>query len=235
MSKNNYSLRFNPLTPETLTKLHGRGEQVLFWQGTFQREKWHNCAFLNCRFEDINFLANTISGISFFQCFLKNVSFAGSVLRGILFNEATLEEVDFRACDLQGVSFYKARLVNCTFSESQFTFVDFSGAELINCAFNKTNLQSVNLDNCELIHCTYNHQTKLNWTKSVAETKGLVFKPSHLTLVSDSVKSLAPVIPFPTPKSPTPAVQPPATPAQVINLVDYFAPKPPHGDGPKIA
>lgn len=69
--KNQYPVKINPITPDALERLHGRGEGVLFWQGDFKAENWGNCSFYHCRFEDISFINNLMQGISFLVLFLK--------------------------------------------------------------------------------------------------------------------------------------------------------------------
>ncbi len=238
MAKNDYSIKISPLTPQELEKLGGRGEGVLFWQGTFKDEDWKNCSFYHCRFEDVSFLHNLMQGINFFSNVFKNVSFKGCALSGVMFNCALLEDVDFTEADLSGVSFHKARLINCNFTKAQLEGINFHGATLLNCNFNAVDLSQVNLFQVDsLSGTTFNQLSKLPFSNMEAKVKGMVYKPTHLQVVPNgNVPPQAEVIPLPVKKKTVPVTQEESkTPGQVINLVDYFSPKPTGDDGPRIA
>jgi hypothetical protein len=242
MSKNQYPIKISPLTPEKLEALHGRAEEVLFWQGEFINESWHNCSFYHCRFEDVKFFGNLMQAMSFFSCILKNVSFERTGLSGIGFNCSVLEEVNFKGSDLNGLNFFQARLQNCNFTGCEMEGVNFDQAELIGCDFSKVDLRGVNLKAARSMQgCTYNHQTKLSLTNQEAQALGMIYLSTHLQIVSDLAPmqpTLAAVIPFPVkaPMRPVAAVREESVAiGQVINLVDYKQPKATGDDGPWIA
>lgn len=245
MSKNEYPIKISPLTPEKLEAMHGRGEEVLFWQGELMNESWHNCAFYHCRFEDIKFFGNLMQAMSFFSCVLKNVSLERSGLSGIAFNCSILEDVNFSGSDLNGLNFFQARLKNCNFTGCEMEGINLEQVELINCDFSKVDLRGVNLKTARSLQgCTYNYQTKLPLTKAEATALGMIYLSNHLQIVKESepVMPTAAIIPFPTKTPIRPAaIATPAEPATVngsgtvVNLVDYKKPKKTGDDGPWIA
>jgi hypothetical protein len=233
----NYPHKVSPLTPEALEKLHGRGDEVLFWQGKFNKENWSNCAFYHCRFEDVEFYQNLMQGISFFGTVFKNTSFAGSCLFGVMFNCGVIEDCDFSSCDLSGVNFFKTKIFNCDFRKSELEGVNFHSAQVISCDFSGVDLTDSNIYAADSLDgCIFNQLTKLPFNKQVALSKGMVYKPSHLKVVSDEVVPVeAQVIRLQDYQKPSIKNKEVGSPAQIINLVDYFNPKPTGDDGPKIA
>lgn len=238
MSKNEYPIKISPLTPQKLESLHGRGEEVLFWQGELINEHWRNCAFSHCRFEDIKFFGNLMQSMSFFACVLVNLSFERSGLSAISFNNSILDNINFKGCDLSGVNFYKAHLKDCDFTGSEVAGLNLEGATLINCDFSKVDLREVNLFAAQSLQgSTYNHQTQLPFSKKEATRLGMVYLPNHLQVVKEDYEPtpVAQVINFPASKTITPS-QKPAGVGEVINLVDYFKTKAVgDDDGPKLA
>lgn len=238
MSKKEYPIKISPLTPEKLEAMHGRGEEVFFWQGELINENWHNCAFYQCRFEDIKFFGNLMQAMSFFGCVLKDVAMERSGLSGIAFNCSILENVNFKGSDLNGLNFFQARLKNCNFTGCEMEGINLEQAELINCDFSKVDLRGVNLKNARSLKgCTYNYQTKLPVTKAEAMALGMVYLSTHLQIVKeeDTLSPSAIIIPFPT-KAPvrpeSPEQESAVSGGMVINMVDYKKPKLTGDDGP---
>lgn len=237
--KNQYPVKINPITPDALERLHGRGEGVLFWQGEFKAENWGNCSFYHCRFEDISFINNLMQGISFFGSVFKHVSFESSCLSGVQFNCGVLEQVNFKNADLSGVNLFRAKLFQCNFTKADMTGVCFQEADFTECDFRGVDLSNGAIMAANsLMGCLYDHTTQLPFSKSEAASRGMVYKASHLKVVSEDLESqsVAEVIDFSKFKKPTTSIEPKTVGGEVIQMVDYFKPKTTNGDdGPRIA
>jgi len=121
--------------PEEEIRLKIRNKRFLNETALNQYVKWNALSLINfvdCRFEEIDFLGRAIN-----VCKFKNSEF---------------NDFNFRKCQ-----FAKCTFENCRIVKSDLTRVEFRNCNFINCEFLQSDLAASDFWNCEFSETTFKH------------------------------------------------------------------------------
>jgi len=125
--------------PEEEIRLEIRNETFLNETSLNQYLKWNALSLINfvdCRFEEIDFLGKSIN-----VCKFKNSEFNYFSFRKCQFAKCTFENCRIVKSDLTRVEFRNCNFINCEFLQS-----DFAASDFWNCEFSETTFKHSNLN-----------------------------------------------------------------------------------------
>ena len=131
--------------PEEEIRFKIRNTRFLNETALNQYVKWNALSLINfvdCRFEEIDFL-----GISINLCKFKNSEFNYFSFRKCQFAKCTFENCQIVKSDLTRVEFRNCNFINCEFRESDLTASDFWNCEFTETTFKHTNLNFIIVQN----------------------------------------------------------------------------------------
>jgi uncharacterized protein YjbI with pentapeptide repeats len=104
-----------------------------------QYVKWNALSlknFVDCRFEEIDFLGRSIN-----RCKFKNSEF-----KNFSFRKCQFEGCTFENCQMVQLDFTRAEFSNCEFRNCEFLKSDLSASDFYNCEFSETRFKNTNLN-----------------------------------------------------------------------------------------
>lgn len=125
--------------PEEEIRLKIRNKTFLNETALNQYVKWNALSLINfvdCRFEEIDFLGRSIN-----VCKFKNSEFNYFSFRKCQFAKCTFENCRIVKSDLTRVEFRNCNFINCEFLQS-----DLAASDFWNCEFSETTFKHSNLD-----------------------------------------------------------------------------------------
>ena len=127
--------------PEEEIRLKIRNKTFLNETALNQYVKWNALSLINfvdCRFEEIDFLGRTINVWKF-----KNSEFNDFSFRKCQFAKCTFENCRIVKSDLTRVEFRNCNFINCEFLQSDLAASDFWNCEFSETTFKHSNLNSI--------------------------------------------------------------------------------------------
>ena len=127
--------------PEEEIRLKIRNKTFLNETALNQYVKWNALSLINfvdCRFEEIDFLGRSIN-----VCKFKNSEFNYFSFRKCQFAKCTFENCRIVKSDLTRVEFRNCNFINCEFLQSDLAASDFDSCKLETTRFFKSNLNFI--------------------------------------------------------------------------------------------
>jgi uncharacterized protein YjbI with pentapeptide repeats len=95
---------------------------------------------------------NALSLINFVDCRFEEIDFLGRVINVCKFKNSEFNDFRFRKCE-----FEKCTFENCRIVKSDLTRADFRDCNFINCEFLQSDLAGSDFWNCEFSETTFKH------------------------------------------------------------------------------
>lgn len=116
------------------------------------RLKIRNKTFLNETALNLYVKWNALSLINFVDCKFEEIDFLGRAINVCKFKNCEFNDFSFRKCQ-----FAKCKFKNCRIVKSDLTKVEFRNCNFINCEFLQSDLAASDFWTCEFSETTFKH------------------------------------------------------------------------------